>query len=292
MDHRCAHIAALDHLRTGGLDAHLEIRQPELRSFPASALRDRQKLLNLDLRGGEQRGGHRSRARQDGMLHKQFGGKPAHPIKELPEPTPPNELEVPLDQQLGDQIWVAGSGSVLDRLLREPVRVTPRRRAAAELASGVAPELELKNLAEEVVVAIPLAAIVERDEEHVRVREVGEHRNRVLAAENRVAQCRREAPQHRRAHQEVLDLRRERRQNLVGQIFPNLAGAARELPHSPVGVPQIPKPQSGQIDARGPSLRAIDKQLHALGGQADPLTNDKLARFLDREGQLPSADLR
>ncbi len=226
------------------------------------------------------------------MLHEQLGGKPAHPTKELPEPPAPDELEVVLDQQVGDHIGILGGSGVLDRFVHEPVRVTPSRRAAAELAGGVAPELDLKNLAEEVVVAIPLAAIVERDQEHVRVREVGKHRNRVLAPQNRVAQLRREAPKHRRAHQEVLDLRRERRQNLVGQIFPNLAGAARELPHSLVGVPQIPKPQSGQIDARGPSLRAIDKQLQALGGQADPLTNDKLARFLDRESQLPSADLR
>ena len=199
---------------------------------------------------------------------------------------------MPLDQQLGHQVWVAGSSRVLDRLLHEPVRATPSRRAAAELAGGVAPELELKHLAEQVVVAIPLAAIVERNEEHVRVREVRKHRNRVLAPQNCVAQLRREAPEHRRPHQEVLDLRCKRRQNLVGQIFPNLEGAARELPHSPVGVSQIPKPQSSQIDARGPSLRAIDKQFHALGGQTDPLTNDKLARLLDRESQLPSADLR
>ena len=177
------------------------------------------------------------------MLHKQLGGKPAHPPKELPEPAAPNELEVPLDQQLGHHLRVAGSGGVLDRLLREPVRATPSRRAAAQLARGVAPELELQNLAEQMVVAIPLPAGVERDQEHVRAREVREHRNRVLAPENRVAQLGGEAPQHRGAHQEVPDVRRERRQNLVCQIVADLASAARELPHPPVGVLKIAKPQ-------------------------------------------------
>ena len=150
---------------------------------------------------------------------------------------------MPLDQQLGHHLCVAGSGGVLDRLLDEPVRVTPSRRAAAQLAGGLAPELELQNLAEQMVVAIPLPAGVERDQEHIRVREVRQHRSRVLASENRVAQLGCEAPQHRGAHQEVLDLRRERRQNLVGQIVADLASAACELPHSPVGVLKIAKPQ-------------------------------------------------
>ena len=177
------------------------------------------------------------------MLHKQLGGKPAHPAQELPEPSPPNELEVPLDQQLGDHLRVTSSGGVLDRLLHQPVGPTPSRRAAAQLVRGVSPELELQNVAEQMVVAIPLPTGVERDQEHIRVREVREHRSRVLATENRVAQLGCEAPQHRRAHQKVLDLRRERRQNLVGQIVPDVASAACELPHSPVGVLKIAKPQ-------------------------------------------------
>ena len=226
------------------------------------------------------------------MLHEHLGRKPTHPAKELPEPPAPDELEVALDQQVGDHIGILSGSGVLDRFLHEPLRATPGRRAAAELACCLGAELELQDLSEQMVVAIPLAAIVQRDEEHVRVREVGKHRKRVLAPQNGVAQLRREAPEHRCTHQEVLDLRRKCRQNLFGQIFPNLAGTAREFPYSLVGVPQIPEPQSGQIDARGPSLRAIDKQLHALGGQVDSLTNDELARLLDCESQLPSADLR
>ena len=121
------------------------------------------------------------------MLHEQLGGKPAHPTEELPEPAAPNELEMPLDQQLGHHLRVPSSRGVLDRLLHEPLRATPGRRAAAQLARGLSPELELQNLAEQMVVAIPLPAGVERDQEHIRAREVREHRGRVLAPEDRVA---------------------------------------------------------------------------------------------------------
>ena len=173
-----------------------------------------------------------------------------------------------LDQQLGHHLGVPSGGGVLDRVLDEPVRATPSRRAAAQLAGCLAPELELQKLAEQMVVAIPLPAGVQRDQEHVRAREVRKHRSRVLAPEDRVAQLGREPPEHRGAHQEVPGLRRERGQNLVGQIFADLPSAARERPHSLVGVPKITKPQRRQIDARGPSLRALDEQLDALAGQA------------------------
>ena len=148
-----------------------------------------------------------------------------------------------LDEQLGHRLGVPSGGGVLDRVLDETVRAAPSRRAAAQLARVLAPELELQNLAEQMVIAIPLLACVERDQEHVRARELREHRSRVLATENRVAQLGREPPQHRGAHQEVLGLGRERRQNLVGQIVADVASAAGELPHTPVGVLEIAKPQ-------------------------------------------------
>ena len=144
-----AHIAALDHPRSDEFRARLEVRRPQTRPLAARALGDRQKPLNLDLRGREQRGGRCRRYRQDGMLHEQLGGKPAHPAEELPEPAAPNELEMPLDQQLRHHVRVPSSRGVLDRLLREPLRATPGRRAAAELARGLSPELQLQNLAEQ-----------------------------------------------------------------------------------------------------------------------------------------------
>ena len=59
-----AHVAALDHLRTGDFHDRLDVRRPQLRPLPPRALRDRQQPLNLDLRAREQRRGYRPARRQ------------------------------------------------------------------------------------------------------------------------------------------------------------------------------------------------------------------------------------
>ena len=46
-----AHVAALDHRRTGDLHDRLDVRRPQLRPLPPRTLRHRKQPLNLDLRG-------------------------------------------------------------------------------------------------------------------------------------------------------------------------------------------------------------------------------------------------
>ena len=142
------------------------------------------------------------------------------------------------------------------------------------------------------VIAIPLLACVQGDQEHVRARELREHRGRVLTLEDRVAQLGREPFQHRGPHQKVPRLGRERGQNLIRKVVGDGPGAADERPHTLIGVLVITKPQRRQIQPGRPALRALDEQLDALVGQLDPLTHDQLMRFVDRERQLPRADLR
>ena len=92
------------------------------------------------------------------------------------------------------------------------------------------------------VIAVPLLVCVEGDQEHVRPRELRQHRSRVLAAEDRVAQLGREPSQRRGADQEVPGPEVERGQNLVGQIIGDLPGTAGERPHSLIGVLEVAKP--------------------------------------------------
>ena len=93
------------------------------------------------------------------------------------------------------------------------------------------------------VIAIPLLTRVQGDQEHVRARELRQHRGRVLAAEDRVAEPGGEPLQHRGAHQEVPGLGRKRGQNLIGQIVGDVPGAANERPHTLIGVLEVTKPQ-------------------------------------------------
>ena len=153
-------------------------------------------------------------------------------------------------------------------------------------------EIELQKLAEQMVIAIPLTASVESDQEHIRALELRKHCRRVLAAEHGVAQLRREPPQHRGPYQEVPGLRWESHENLGGQIVADMPGATGECPQALVGVLEVAKPQRRQVQARGPALGSLDEQIDAFAGQLDPLTNDELPGLLHSEGQLSRADLR
>ena len=161
-----------------------------------------------------------------------------------------------LDEQLGHHLGVPGGGGVLDRVLDKPVRTAPSRSAAAQLSRGLALELEPQNLAEQMVIAVPLSAALKSHQEHVRAGELRKHGGRVLAAQHRVAQLRREAPEHRGPHQKVPCLRRERRQNLGGQIVADMPSAAGERPHPLVRVLEVAQPQRRQVQARRASPRS------------------------------------
>ena len=65
-------------------------------------------------------------------------------------------------------------------------------------------ELRSEELAEQVVVAVPPAVIVERDDERIRAREGLERIGRVVLAEHRIAQGGRHPVEDRRAEQERL----------------------------------------------------------------------------------------
>jgi hypothetical protein len=64
-------------------------------------------------------------------------------------------------------------------------------------------ELATQHVAEQVVVAIPLAAAVERDEEQVRGFDLVQHASRVGALQHRVAHSRRKACEDGGADQEL-----------------------------------------------------------------------------------------
>ena len=63
-----AHVAALDRRGTRDLHDRLDVRRPQLRSLPASLLRHRKQLLNLDLRVRQDRCGKRPDCRQRRVL--------------------------------------------------------------------------------------------------------------------------------------------------------------------------------------------------------------------------------
>ena len=83
-------------------------------------------------------------------------------------------------------------------------------------------ELGSKEVAEEVVVAVPLAAIVERDDERVRACQGLERIGGVLSAEHGVAEGRRHPSQDRGGEQECPQILRLASQDLIEEVLRDL----------------------------------------------------------------------
>ena len=110
---------------------------------------------------------------------------------------------------------------IVQRRLGQPVRLTPRHRAAVELGRDLGlTELELaaQQVAEQVVIPVPRAAAIERDDEAIVVLERHEHARGVVFAEDRVAEGAAHPLEHRRARQEPHLVVRQPRQQLEPQI--------------------------------------------------------------------------
>ena len=113
--------------------------------------------------------------------------------------------------ELGGALDVVAGHRVGDRLGRVAVRLVPVARPPMQLVDPVGLLVEQpcpQHVGEQVVVAVPEAAIVERDEEQVRPIELLEHRLAAAAAGHRVAQRPGEPVQDRGLEQEASDRRR------------------------------------------------------------------------------------
>ena len=133
-------------------------------------------------------------------------------------------------------------------------------------------ELGSEEIAEQVVVAVPLAAIVERDDERIRAREGLERIGRVVRAEHRVAQGWRHPVEDRRAEQERLEIVRLAPQHLFEEVVGDLRLSAGQTGSARGGIvavsrtralparPRPPTPPSARAEPRPPPPTAPDRR--------------------------------
>src|SRR4051812_17611382 len=93
-----------------------------------------------------------------------------------------------------------------------------------------------QSIGEQVVIPVPLTAIVQRHHEQVRPLQRLEHLPSVSTAGHRVAQWTREPVQYRRLRQEVADVTRLTLQYLLDQVVDDVAVVAREPRDEPTDV--------------------------------------------------------
>jgi hypothetical protein len=120
-----------------------------------------------------------------------------------------------LDQE-GNQpshpIGVAGGLGMVDGQLGQPVGLTPDRRSGVQFRDQLGLtllQLGPEQLAEQVVVAVPLPLPVKRDHQQVGVLQRLQHPARPAGSQDHVTQRPRQALQHRSPSQEHHQLRRE-----------------------------------------------------------------------------------
>ena len=146
-------------------------------------------------------------------------------------------------------------------------------------------ELRSKEIAEEVVVAVPLAAIVERDDERVRACQGLERIGGVLRAKHRVAEGRRHPSQDRGGEQECPQILRLASQDLVEEVVRDLGLRAGQSGGAGGCVVAVAGRECCQRDPCRPSLRSLAQSLGLLLGELETAEGSNGSRLLAVEGE-------
>ena len=152
-------------------------------------------------------------------------------------------------------------------------------------------ELRSEEIAEQVVVAVPPAAIVERDDERIRAREGLERIGRVVRAEHRVAQGWRHPVEDRRAEQERLELARLALQYLFQEVVGDLLLSAGQTGSPRGGIVAVSQRERCQRDRRSPPLRPLAQSLGRLLRQLQTTEGGNGSRLLRVQGEERGPDL-
>ena len=155
-------------------------------------------------------------------------------------------------------------------------------------------ELPLQEVAEEVVIPVPPAVMVEPDEKQIRLLDRLELAGGALAPEDRVAQRRAHLLEDRRAPEKAKDVRRELRQVLGAEIVGDVALVAGD-------VCQVERPselvaillarQRGQVEPRSPAFRSPQETGDLVLVGLDPRRSEQELGFAAAEPELVGAEL-
>lgn len=157
------------------------------------------------------------------------GGKPAQHGRKLPLL---DEERVMARHELDRGVDVAGRGRVFGRIDNQACVAIPgagpsvQNRHHVSIGRG---ELVLQQLAEQLVVAVPLALRVERHEQRVRTFQLRQQRGRARTIEHRVAQVTAHTVEDRGLQEERAQLRCLAREDVAGQVVDEIAIVAGEL---------------------------------------------------------------
>ena len=275
-----------DQRRHGGGRRGAESRRDvELRRFEP----DQQVARRLALpRHGQQPGGRQSQVHLRPDL---IRGEAVQPSPRGQRPTRGETRPPRGGHQMAGLLDQAGAQQVVQRLVYLVPRREPLRRFAMQLGQEAglpSLELRLQELPEEVVVAVPLAMVVERDEEEVLPLDRLEQDCAVLAVRQHGAELRAQARHDRRAREEPDGVGGLIGQHLGGQVVRDLATLTRG--QGPRPVTRLPR-ERGEVHARRPALRRELQRLDLGALRLEPVEGQKSGRALPIEAESREAIL-
>jgi hypothetical protein len=183
------------------------------------------------------------------------GVEPADHCRELPLF---NEERVMARDELDRGVKVTGGGRMAGRVDDQARFAIPRAGASVQNREGIRfgrCQLVLEELAEQMVIPVPLAPGVERDEQQIRMFEFGEQRGRIRLACRRVAERPAEALQNRCPQQERPQLGRLPGEDLGRQIVDEITFVAGEALDQCARIRMPAKRERRQIERGRPALR-------------------------------------
>src|SRR5215207_11671020 len=166
-------------------------------------------------------------------------------------------------------------------------------RCSAGRSYRLAPlQLDAENLGEQVVEAEPLATVVEGEQEEVRAGERLQRTGGSTLLEDRVAQRRAQALEHRRAQHEPLELGVVSREDLAGEEVDDVCARAVERADERPPVRRAGERQRSEVDPGRPALRPGDEEVDVGRRQRElePVVQE-LPRLAGREAQVVGAQL-
>jgi hypothetical protein len=117
------------------------------------------------------------------------------------------------------------------------------------------------------VIAVPLAAVVQRHQEQIGALQLSQQRRRPVGLEHRVAQRPGQPLQHRGAQQELPDPPWLALEHLGTQVIGHVAVGAVEGGDETARVLAAAKRKAGQVQPGRPALGPLGQPLHVLGRQ-------------------------
>ena len=202
---------------------------------------------------------------------------PHHAAGERPEPCCHGGVPAPLDGRqvvLGDQtgrrLDLAGLDRMADGLAHAPGGGEPGESVAVELPAPLdraPPELGAQQVREQVVIAVPLAMIVQRRQEQVAALELDQQLGGAAAADGGVADRSGHPLEDRRLDEEVAHGWRQRIERDLLEVVADVARGTAEAGHCTFAVGGVPQGEVREVEPGGPPLGVLVQGRGGAGRQ-------------------------